>query len=161
MIIGRYIFRELFVEWVQKHKIMRAIDIALHKKGIKIILLLRMTPIMPFSILNYAIGVTSVRVSDFFIGGVGCIPEMVIILYFGTAISNIKKAAQGEFDQGTVFIIMMIVGTIIGIIAIFYISYLAKQELSRTVDEENSNFDINSEKQLNHSHIIFNDDESK
>lgn len=113
-----------------------AVDKAFKHKGLKIMLLLRMTPIMPFSIFNYALGATSVSLSHFAIGGVGSVPEMIILIYFGTAISNVKQAAAGEFEKGTIFFAMMIIGTIIGIIAIFYISYIAKQELNEIMSEQ-------------------------
>jgi len=148
MSIGRYIFKELFDDVVKKSKFLSALDLALEHKGSKIIFLLRMTPIVPFSIMNYGFGATSVSARDFVVGGFGMIPEMMIILYFGTAISSVKKAAAGEFEKGTAFIIMIIIGTIIGVIAIFYISYLAKQELDKTVDEHNSSINVDSESRL-------------
>ena len=99
-------------------------------------MLLRMSPIMPFCIMNYGLGATSISVKDFALGGFGMIPEMVIILYFGTAINSVTKAATGDYEKGAFLLIVIIIGSVIGILTIFYISYLAKQELDKTMDED-------------------------
>lgn len=61
-------------------------DKVLLKKGLKIIFLLRLCPFVPFSFLNYALGPTSLKAVDFFLGNFGQIPEMILLIYLGSAI---------------------------------------------------------------------------
>jgi uncharacterized membrane protein YdjX (TVP38/TMEM64 family) len=86
MIIGRYIFRECVADLISSSKVMVALDNVLKKKGAKIIFLLRMTPLIPFNFMNYGMGATGVKVSSYMLGGFGTIPEMVVLLYIGSAL---------------------------------------------------------------------------
>mmetsp|Transcript_3247 Transcript_3247/g.4022 ORF Transcript_3247/g.4022 Transcript_3247/m.4022 type:complete len:99 (+) Transcript_3247:445-741(+) len=90
MVIGRYVFKDLFANLIKKSKVLRALNKALRIKGAKIIMLFRLTPVMPFNIMNYGIGATSVSLRDFFLGGFGMLPELIILIYVGSAISNFK-----------------------------------------------------------------------
>ena len=64
------------------------------------------------------------------------IPEMILLVYIGTAISDIKNATSDEFEKGTNFIIILIIGLILGLCSVVYVSYLAKQELYKTIEQE-------------------------
>ena len=61
---------------------------------------------------------------------------MILLVYIGTALSDIKNATSNEFEGGSTFIIILIAGLILGTCSVIYVSYLAKQELDRAVEEE-------------------------
>ena len=86
MMLGRYLCQELVSSLIQKHRIMIAVDKVLKKKGAKITALLRLTPLVPYNVMNYILGATHVRLIDFLIGNCGEIPEVFALLYFGTAL---------------------------------------------------------------------------
>ena len=60
LLIGRYLLRDMLFPIIHKHRILIALDNALRNKGAKIIFLFRCTPIMPFNVMNYGMGATSV-----------------------------------------------------------------------------------------------------
>eukprot|EP00884_Botryococcus_braunii_P002383 jgi/Botrbrau1/12145/Bobra.0186s0058.2 len=60
-IVGRYLLRRLVVGWMsQRFPNWHAVDAAISKEGWKLITLLRLSPIIPWNVLNYALAVTGV-----------------------------------------------------------------------------------------------------
>jgi uncharacterized membrane protein YdjX (TVP38/TMEM64 family) len=78
-----------------------AIDRAVSEEGLKIVFLLRLTPAVPFNLLNYALGLTRVRFVDYLIASVGMIPGTLLYVYSGklagdvTAIASEPALAKG------------------------------------------------------------------
>lgn len=58
--IGRTFLRSYAQEFIQKSDKWRAVDKAIAKEGFKVILLLRLSPLLPFALSNYLYAVTSV-----------------------------------------------------------------------------------------------------
>ena len=91
--------------------------------------LLRLCPMVPFSILNYLLGITGIKVRDFFLGGFGMIPGVFVRVFIGTTLSNISEATSGEFDGGPALLVLLIVGTILATIGIVYITIVTRRYL--------------------------------
>ena len=68
---------------IQGDKRFAAIDRAVGREGRKIVFLLRLSPVFPFNLLNYALGLTSVRLKDYVTASVGMIPGTVLYVYSG------------------------------------------------------------------------------
>ncbi len=60
-LIGRYAARDWVGRKVEGSRRMRAIDEAVGVHGWKLVLLLRLSPVFPYNLLNYALGLTRVR----------------------------------------------------------------------------------------------------
>jgi len=91
-LIGRFLLRG----WAQKltagSKRWKAIDNAVSKQGLKVIFLLRVSPIFPFAIANYLYGLTSVDVKSYFLGTVlGFLPGTLGIVAFGQIGKDLLK----------------------------------------------------------------------
>lgn len=71
------------------------IDRAIAGRGRLIVFLLRLSPVFPFSLLNYALGLTQVRLADFVAGGVGMLPGTLLYVYYGTLIGDVAALAAG------------------------------------------------------------------
>jgi uncharacterized membrane protein YdjX (TVP38/TMEM64 family) len=72
-----------------------AIDRAIGREGRKIVFLLRLSPIFPFNLLNYALGLTRVRLADYVIAGAGMLPGTLLYVYLGSAAGQAVAAAGG------------------------------------------------------------------
>jgi uncharacterized membrane protein YdjX (TVP38/TMEM64 family) len=72
-----------------------AIDRAIGGEGRKIVFLLRLSPIFPFNLLNYALGLTRVRLADYVIAGAGMLPGTLLYVYLGSAAGQAVAAAGG------------------------------------------------------------------
>lgn len=83
-LIGRYLAREWVKQKIARYPKFQAIDQAVQREGLKIALLTRLSPAFPFVILNYAYGITGIRLRDYLWGCLGMIPGTVVYVYFGS-----------------------------------------------------------------------------
>ena len=59
---------------------------ALGEQGLKIVLLTRLSPIFPFNLLNYAFGLTDVKLWQYVLASwIGMIPGTIMYVYLGSA----------------------------------------------------------------------------
>jgi uncharacterized membrane protein YdjX (TVP38/TMEM64 family) len=72
-----------------------AIDRAIGNAGRKIVFLLRLSPVFPFVLLNYALGLTRVRLADYVVAGAGMLPGTLLYVYLGDAAGRAVAAAGG------------------------------------------------------------------
>lgn len=84
--IGRTLLRDWATQFTSKWPKWTAIDKAIAKEGLKVITLLRLSPLLPFSLSNYLYGITSVDFWSFSIGTLlGFAPGTFGIVYAGSA----------------------------------------------------------------------------
>ncbi|CAI2367166.1 unnamed protein product [Moneuplotes crassus] len=136
MLIGRYLLREWVGKKAKRHKVFGAIDTAIEKEGFKLTLLLRLSPAIPFNLFNYLMGITKVAFVEYALGGLGMIPGTIVYVYFGTTISNLSDVASGKFNGGALQLVLLIVGSIFAIIAVFYVSWVARAEVKKVLKSQ-------------------------
>lgn len=74
-----------------------AVDRAVGHEGLKIVLLLRLSPIFPFTVLNYALGLTRVRLRDYVLASwVGMLPGTVLYVYLGSLVTSATEISSGR-----------------------------------------------------------------
>ena len=97
-LIARYFARDWVERKIENHKRFQALDSAIEKNGFKVIFLLRLEPIfLPFALLNYALGLTSVRLRDYVLASwLGMLPATFLYVYLGSALHNISDLVSGR-----------------------------------------------------------------
>jgi len=95
-----------------------------------------MSPVIPFNLYNYGMGVTGVKLWHYVLGGFGMIPGITIYCYFGSAISNVADVVQGKFEGGALQIVVLIVGSIFAVVAVIIVSCMAKRAISKVLKED-------------------------
>jgi uncharacterized membrane protein YdjX (TVP38/TMEM64 family) len=140
-LVGRYLARGWVEKQIQGHQKFNAIDNAVGKDGLKMVLLLRLSPVFPFNLLNYALGITKVSLKDYFIGSIGMIPGTVMYVYIGSLagdLATIGTQTQNSAPDWTSWAINITIGVTTIAIAL-YVIRLAKQALdSEIATVENS-----------------------
>jgi len=127
---GRYLAQGWVKEKISSYKKFAIIDKAVSKEGLKIVLLVRLSPLFPFNLLNYAFGITSVSFQDYLIGSVGMIPGTIMYVYFGSLVGDI--ALIGSKNQpGNIILhwVIQIMGLIATIAVTVYVTNIAKKAL--------------------------------
>ena len=94
-LVARYVARDWVAKRVQRDPRFAAIDSAIAEQGRKVVFLLRLSPVIPFNVLNYALGLTKVRAMDYLIASVGMIPGTVLYVYTGKLASVVVGASSG------------------------------------------------------------------
>jgi len=132
-LVGRFVLRECSQRMFDKFKVMRAVDKALETKGTKLMLLLRLSPLIPFNALNYVLGVTSVSFMEYLTGCLGMIPGTIAFVYIGTTISEIGDG-MSDGSSSTIRIVVYCLGGVATLIAAVAVSYHARKVLNQTLD---------------------------
>jgi uncharacterized membrane protein YdjX (TVP38/TMEM64 family) len=137
--IGRNFARGWVSRQLEKYPKFEAIDRAVAGQGFKIVALVRLSPLFPFNLLNYAFGITQVSLKDYVLGSVGMIPGTILYVYLGSLLGNIAMigAKTGAIDPQTEKIqwITKIVGLGITIAVSAYITRVAKKALDASIAE--------------------------
>jgi uncharacterized membrane protein YdjX (TVP38/TMEM64 family) len=100
-VLGRTIARGWIARRVAADARFRAVDAAIGRRGFKIVLLLRLSPLFPFNALNYALGLTDVRLRDYILASfVGMLPGTFFYVYLGSLVSTVASLSPGG-DAGS------------------------------------------------------------
>ena len=118
-IIARYAARSWIARVLERHPKFRAIDDAVARDGWKIVALIRLAPIFPFSLTNYAFGLTRVPLWQYAVASLAMIPGTTIYVYFGTLIGDVTGIRRGPSTPAWM-------KWSIGIVAVFVAIYLAR-----------------------------------
>ncbi|MEO7273935.1 MAG: TVP38/TMEM64 family protein [Vicinamibacterales bacterium] len=100
-VLGRTVARGWIAKRIAADPRFRAVDAAIGQRGFKIVLLLRLSPLFPFNVLNYALGLTDVRLRDFILASfIGMLPGTFLYVYLGSLVSNVASLSAGG-DAGS------------------------------------------------------------
>ncbi len=132
-LIGRYVARGWVSEKIQGNQKFQAIDEAVGREGLKIVLLTRLSPVFPFVLLNYAYGVTKVSFKDYVIGSIGMVPGTVMYVYIGSLAGNIAAIASPSQPTKLEWAIR-IAGFVATIVATIYVTRVATKALATHVE---------------------------
>lgn len=131
-LIGRTTARD----WV-RHKAellprFRALDRAIARQGFLIVMLTRLSPLFPFNLLNYAYGLTAVRVRDYVLASwLGMLPGTVLYVYLGSATASLTQIAGGEVQSGRGGRAIFFIGLIATVAVAILITRIASRALAR------------------------------
>ena len=81
-----------------------AIEQAVSREGLKLVLLTRLSPAFPFSLLNFAYGLSEVSLRDYSIGLIGILPGTILFCGLGALAGDVARFGEvlsGEADAGT------------------------------------------------------------
>jgi uncharacterized membrane protein YdjX (TVP38/TMEM64 family) len=95
--------------------------------------LLRLSPLVPFNLLNYALALSGVRYRDFLIASVGMFPAIVMYVYYGKVAGDVAKLAAGITPpRGPEYYVLLLVGLIATIVATTAVTRAAKRAMNNT-----------------------------
>jgi len=81
-----------------------AIEQAVSREGLKLVLLTRLSPAFPFSLLNFAYGLSEVSLRDYSIGLIAILPGTILFCGLGALAGDVARFGEvlsGEADAGT------------------------------------------------------------
>ena len=138
-LIGRYLARAWVEGKISEDDRYRSLDRAIGERGFFVVLLTRLSPLFPYNLLNYAWGISSVRLSRYVLASwMGMIPGTLLYVYLGAAASDISQlfsAAPGEaFGQKWLFIF----GLAATAVLVIFIARLATKNLNQVMEKGNA-----------------------
>lgn len=129
-LIGRYAARRLVARRLASMPRFAAIDRAVSAHGRRIVTLLRLSPVMPFNFLNYALGLTTITLGDFMAAQVGMIPGTFVYAYGGKVTGEaLALAGQAEVPRNASYYAVLAAGLVATVAATAVVTRTAQRAL--------------------------------
>jgi uncharacterized membrane protein YdjX (TVP38/TMEM64 family) len=113
-----------------------ALDRAIAAQGGRIAFLLRLSPLFPFNLLNYALGLTRVRLRDYVAASAGMLPGTVLYVYSGSLAGELAQAAGGARTRGPAEWALLAVGLVATVLVTRLVTRIAARALREATGEE-------------------------
>ena len=131
-LLARYVAREAVEQRIAGNAKFAAVDRAVGREGFKIVLLLRLSPVFPFNLLNYGLGLTQVRFRDYVLASIGMLPGSFLYTYSGFLVGDVIRLAGGVGpERGPLYYV--VVG--IGLMAAVGVTLLVTKTARRAITE--------------------------
>ena len=151
-LLARTFLREKVIGWTASHPRFRFLDQAIGKQGFKIVLLCRLSPIFPFILLNYFLGLTAVRTAAYVLANLlGMLPAMFLFVYFGAAARDALDAqpsAATDFYQQ----VLKYVGLLATLAVFVVVTRMARKAL-RAAEQAQEGSVVTGEPRLNENFL--------
>jgi pyruvate/2-oxoglutarate dehydrogenase complex dihydrolipoamide dehydrogenase (E3) component/uncharacterized membrane protein YdjX (TVP38/TMEM64 family) len=100
-LLARSFLRRQVAEWAAANPRFLSLDRAIGEQGFKVVLLTRLSPVFPFVLLNYFLGLTAVRAGPYVLANLlGMLPATFLFVYIGAAA---RDAIAGPADPSADF----------------------------------------------------------
>lgn len=131
---GRHFVRGLVARRTRDRGRLQALDRAVARDGWRIVALTRLTPVLPYSILNYAFGLTRVRWRQFALGSfAGMFPGTLMLVVLGTFTDfAAERSAQ---PRGTLVDLLYAAVVTGALLATWIVTRFARRVLERHREE--------------------------
>lgn len=131
-LIGRHYARDAVERRVKSNATLSALDRVIGEDGLKLVFLLRLSPAVPYVLSNYALGITRVRLRDFFVGTFGLLPIVVTYAAYGSASGATPNPDGSSAISPMMFIAGIVVTVLLGLLLAKMVQKaLREAELSR------------------------------
>ena len=116
--VSKSFFAKKLKNLLSRYPKLSVMEKVVEKGGLKLIFLARLSPIFPFSILNYFYGLNNVKFRDFALGLLGIIPGTFLYCSIGSLAKSIQELKNVQ-SPNNLYI------TFIGIISTFLVVYFS------------------------------------
>lgn len=133
--LSRTVARDRVARWVARDPRAAAVSAAVAERGLLIVLLLRLSPVFPYNVVNYALGASTIRYRDFLIGSVGMLPGTLLYTYYGKVVGDVTALATGTAPpRGAGYYVLLGVGLAATVTLTVVITKVARRALERPLD---------------------------
>jgi len=136
-LIARHAARAVIERRIQGDERFAAIDRAVGAEGLKIVFLLRLSPVFPFNLLNYSLGLTQVRLVDYVVASVGMLPGSLLYVYTGKVAGDVAAIAGGQAgEKGAGDWLVLVLGLVATAIVTVFVTRIARRALATATGED-------------------------
>lgn len=136
-LLGRSVFRESIEKKMAGNAKFEALQVAMEKEGFKILTLVRLSPIFPFTLVNYAFGLTRVKLHHYVLGSfLGMLPGTFMYVYLGAAVGDFAKLQEeGVQNEGAAGDLFFWGGLAATIVVTVFVTRAAKKALAEAAPD--------------------------
>jgi uncharacterized membrane protein YdjX (TVP38/TMEM64 family) len=140
-LVARYLARGAIERRIAGNPRFAAVDRAVGREGFKIVALLRLSPVFPFNLLNYSLGLTRVRFLSYFAASAAMLPGTLLYVYYGAAAGSLASALGGGAKKGAEGWLLFGVGLLATVVVTAFVTRLAGRALRQEIDPEEAQDD--------------------
>lgn len=134
-LVSRYLARGAVERRLAGDRRFAAIDRAIGADGRRIVFLLRLSPAFPFTLLNYALGLTRIRFRDYLLASAGMVPGTLLYVYYGKVAGDVARLAGGApMPRGTAYYAVLALGLVATIVVATLVTRTARRALEEATD---------------------------
>ncbi|XP_022874119.1 uncharacterized protein LOC111392939, partial [Olea europaea var. sylvestris] len=135
-LLGRTIGRSFVISKLKDYPQFNAVAIAIRKSGFKIVLLLRLVPLLPFNVLNYLLSVTPVSIGHYMLASwLGMMPITFALVYVGTTLKDLSDVTHGWGEFSKTRWALIVLGLVVSVVLIICVTRVAKAALKKALAE--------------------------
>jgi uncharacterized membrane protein YdjX (TVP38/TMEM64 family) len=135
LLVTRYFLRDWMARRIAGNSRLQALEKAVAHDDWKLVLLTRLSPIMPFSLINYSLGLTKISAWRFLLATeIGAVPATLIYVYIGTLTGSLARIGPDLRQHRSIEWIFQGVGLLLAIGVTVYVTRLASRALHRRLD---------------------------
>lgn len=134
--IGRYVARGWAEKEIEKRPKFKAVDAAVEKQGMWIIILVRFSPVFPFGLCNYLFGLTKVSFVKYWIATtIGLLPYTIAYTYLGSLMRQLTDIFNDDSTDSTQQIIFLSIGGGATLMTIVVVAWITRRALKSATKE--------------------------
>lgn len=130
-LIARYVARATVERWLLHYPRIARLRTAVGENGRRIVMLLRLSPVIPFSVINLAMGVTTMCLVDFTVANFAMFPVTLLYVYYGAAAGALVAARGEQHPKDTAYWVLFALGLCATIAVTTIVARLAARALAR------------------------------
>jgi uncharacterized membrane protein YdjX (TVP38/TMEM64 family) len=129
-LVSRHVARSAIEKRLAGNDRFAAIDRAVGAEGRKIVFLLRLSPVFPFNLLNYALGLTRVRFADYVVASFGMLPGTLLYVYYGKLAGDVAALAGGAVvEKNAGYYTVLLLGLVATVVVTTFVTRIARRAL--------------------------------
>jgi uncharacterized membrane protein YdjX (TVP38/TMEM64 family) len=134
-LVGRHLGRDWVRRRIGERRTFAGIDRAIEREGLEVVLLLRLSPLVPFNALNYALALTGVRLRDYILGSwVGMLPATLLYVWIGAGARSLAAIASGTVERPGAWLLLFGAGVAATAVAVGLVARAARRALADRVE---------------------------
>ncbi|KAK9664837.1 hypothetical protein RND81_14G072300 [Saponaria officinalis] len=135
-VLGRTLGRSYVISKIKDYPKFKAVAIAIQRSGFKIVLLLRLVPLLPFNMLNYLLSVTPVPLWEYVLATwLGMLPITLALVYAGTTLKDLSDVTHGWQELSPSRWVFLISSVLISVALMICVTRVAKTALDKALAE--------------------------
>lgn len=131
-LLGRTVLRGWIQRKIARSPKVRAIDRAVERNSFRLILLLRLSPVIPFNMLNYALGLSKASLGRYVIASlIGMLPGTWLYVYLGSLATTAAGLGEASRAGGRERLVLTAIGLAATVAAIIFVTRAARRALEQ------------------------------
>jgi uncharacterized membrane protein YdjX (TVP38/TMEM64 family) len=131
-VIGTRLANLSWMQRIARDPRVAAVRAAILGESVWIMFLLRLSPLVPYNVLNYALALSGVRYVDYAVAFLGMIPAIVMYTYYGKVVGDVAALAAGVSPpRGPEYYALLVIGLIAIVVSTTMITKAAKRAIEQ------------------------------